>query len=67
MKINRLKLTDKQLKSLYYYVSSRVPINPELDQIHSKLFKLFWDRQEEQFTNWPLAFEFAFRFVIIEV
>ena len=54
MKQNRLKLTDKQLQSLYYFISSRVPINPELDQIHSKLFKLFWDGQENQLSNWPL-------------
>ena len=25
--------------------------NPELDQIHSKLFKLFWDGQENQLSN----------------
>ena len=51
MKQNRLKLTDKQLQSLYYFISSRVPINPESDQIHSKLFKLFWDGQENQLSN----------------
>ncbi len=52
MKTNNLKLTDKQLKSLYHFVEEfNLNKNPQIDRVHSKLFKLFWDREEECANN----------------